>query len=88
MYDFDTKHNQEGRSITAEFEDFVLVAVYVPNAGEGLKRHSYRIDEWNVDFHAYLKKLEEFTGKPVILTGDLNVAHQPLDIYSEAGKDK
>jgi len=50
-----------------------LVAVYVPNSGEGLKRLDYRTKEWDKDFERYLKELD--TKKPVILTGDLNVAH-------------
>ena len=80
-FDFGSKHIDEGRSITMEFKQFVLVATYVPNAGEGLKRLDYRIDEWDADFHAYLKQLESDTGKPVILAGDLNVAHTEIDIY-------
>ena len=64
-------HDQEGRSITMEFNDFYLVAVYVPNAGEGLKRLDYRIGEWDKAFWSHLEGLP----KPVILTGDLNVAH-------------
>ena len=71
-----------------EFKRFILVAAYVPNAGEGLKRLSYRIDEWDADFHAYLEHLEEQTGKPVVLTGDLNVAHNAIDIYDSKGKTK
>ena len=54
MFDFGSKHVKEGRSITAEYEKFVLVVTYVPNSGEGLKRLSYRIDEWDKDFHEYL----------------------------------
>lgn len=74
-YDFGSVHVSEGRSITAEFEKFILVATYVPNAGEGLKRLSYRVDEWDRDFHKYLRSLEKEHRKPVVLTGDLNVAH-------------
>jgi len=66
----------------------VLVVTYVPNAGERLKRLDYRINEWDNDFHDYLRDLENFMEKPVILTGDLNVAHQPIDIYDETNKDK
>ena len=72
--------------LTAEFEKFYLVAVYVPNAGDKLKRHVYRTTKWDVDFQAYLKQLE--LTKPVILAGDLNVAHQEIDIYDPAGKHK
>jgi exonuclease III len=52
-----------------------VVAVYVPNAGENLKRVKYRVDEWDKDFFAYLHKLEIDKKKPVIIAGDLNVAH-------------
>jgi exodeoxyribonuclease III len=67
-----------------EFDKFFVVAVYVPNAGEGLKRLTYRIDEWDKDFQAHLLSL----GKPVILAGDLNVAHNEIDIYDTKGKEK
>ena len=87
-YDFGSVHVTEGRSITAEFDRFLLVAAYVPNAGQGLKRLSYRIDEWDAEFHAYLRSLEAQHQKPVILAGDLNVAHQEIDIYSTVGKEK
>lgn len=50
-FNFGKKHVDEGRSITMEFNNFILVSTYVPNAGEGLKRLDYRIDEWDVDFH-------------------------------------
>lgn len=71
------EHDQEGRVITAEFPDFHLVNVYVPNSGEGLKRLDYR-EKWDKDFHQYIVGLNH--KKPVILCGDLNVAHQPIDI--------
>lgn len=67
-----------------EFEKFYLVAAYVPNAGEGLKRLNYRIDQWDKDFQDYLISLP----KPTILTGDLNVAHNEIDIYDPKGKEK
>ena len=57
-----------------EFKEFILVACYTVNAGEGLKRVDYRVNEWDVDFFNYIQKLEE-KGKPVILSGDLNCAH-------------
>ena len=60
----------------------------MPNAGEGLKRLDYRIKEWDLEFHKYLRSLEKERGKPVILTGDLNVAHKAIDIYDSTGKDK
>jgi exodeoxyribonuclease-3 len=71
------EHDQEGRVIAAEYEDYFLVTVYVPNAGEGLKRLDYRA-KWDEDFLQYLVGLNE--KKPVIICGDLNVAHQPIDI--------
>lgn len=71
------QHDQEGRVITCEFEDFYFVTVYTPNAQEGLKRLSYRM-VWEDDFRAYLKGLEKT--KPVIVTGDMNVAHREIDL--------
>ncbi len=71
------EHDQEGRVLSCEFEKFVLVNVYVPNAGSGLKRLDYR-SEWDKDFAAYLKKLRK--KKPIIVTGDFNVAHEPIDL--------
>lgn len=71
------EHDQEGRVMTAEYPEFYLVTVYVPNAGEGLKRLDYR-EKWDTDFRNYLVNLQ--TKKPVIICGDFNVAHQPIDI--------
>ena len=71
------EHDQEGRVMTAEFDNFYLVTVYVPNSGEGLKRLEYR-ERWDDDFRKYVVSLQE--KKPVIICGDLNVAHQPIDI--------
>ena len=71
------EHDHEGRVITAEYPEFYFVTVYVPNAQQELKRLDYRM-QWEVDFLAYLKKLEE--KKPVIYAGDLNVAHQEIDL--------
>lgn len=71
------EHDHEGRIITAEFEDFYVVTVYVPNSKRELERLSYRM-EWEAAFLAYLKKLEE--KKPVIFCGDLNVAHKEIDL--------
>jgi len=70
-------HNTEGRVITLEFETFYMVTVYTPNAKSELARIDYRV-EWEIDFRAYLKNLDK--DKPVILCGDLNVAHQPIDL--------
>lgn len=71
------KHDTEGRVITAEFEKFYVVTCYTPNAQDGLKRLDYRM-EWEDDFRDYLKWLEK--NKPVILCGDLNVAHNEIDL--------
>ncbi len=70
-------HDREGRVLTAEFADFYLVNVYVPNSQRELTRLSYR-QRWDRDFLRYLKKLER--RKPVIFCGDLNVAHTELDL--------
>lgn len=72
------KHDKEGRVITAEYNPFFLVSVYVPNAKEDLSRLPYRANEWDVEFLAYLKNLEK--KKPVIFAGDLNVAHREIDL--------
>lgn len=70
-------HDQEGRVITAEFDQFFLVTVYTPNSGAGMKRLDYRA-EWDVAFKEHLEALDE--KKPVIICGDLNVAHSEIDI--------
>jgi exodeoxyribonuclease-3 len=70
-------HDNEGRVLTAEFPDFLLVDVYVPNSKRDLSRLPYR-QEWDRDFLRYLKKLER--KKPVIFCGDLNVAHTEIDL--------
>ena len=72
-----SEHDHEGRVITLEYEKFYFVTVYTPNSQDGLKRLDYRM-EWEKAFLAYLKKLEE--KKPVIFCGDLNVAHQEIDL--------
>ena len=71
------EHDHEGRVITAEFEDFYFITVYVPNSQNELARLDYRM-QWEEDFLAYIKKLEET--KPVIYCGDLNVAHNEIDL--------
>jgi len=70
-------HDHEGRIVTAEFETFYFVCVYVPNAQDELKRLEYRM-QWEDDFRQYLQRLEQC--KPVIVCGDLNVAHQEIDL--------
>ena len=71
------EHNTEGRAITAEFEDFYVVTVYVPNSQRELARLSYRL-LWEEAFLTYIKSLEQ--NKPVIFCGDLNVAHKEIDL--------
>ncbi|GJY36481.1 DNA-(apurinic or apyrimidinic site) lyase, chloroplastic isoform X3 [Tanacetum coccineum] len=79
-------HDSEGRLVTTEFESFYLICGYVPNSGDGLKRLSYRITEWDTSLSNYIKELEK--SKPVILTGDLNCAHEEIDIYNPAGNKR
>ena len=71
------EHNNEGRVITLEFEDFYFITVYTPNSQSELKRLDYRM-KWEDDFREYLKKLDNV--KPVIVCGDLNVAHKEIDL--------
>lgn len=71
------EHDKEGRVITLEFEDFYFVTVYTPNSQNELKRLDYRM-KWEDDFRAYLLKLD--SKKPVIMCGDLNVAHTEIDL--------
>ena len=71
------EHDHEGRVITLEMEDFYLVTVYTPNSQDGLRRLEYRM-KWEDDFQAYLHKLDE--KKPIIVCGDMNVAHQEIDL--------
>lgn len=71
------EHDQEGRVITLEFEDYYFITVYTPNSQNELARLPYRM-KWEKDFLAYMKKLEE--SKPVIFCGDLNVAHTEIDL--------
>lgn len=71
------EHDTEGRVITAEYDEFYLVTVYTPNSKEGLARLPYRM-EWEDDFRGYLKELEKT--KPVVVCGDLNVAHEEIDL--------
>lgn len=78
-------HDHEGRIITAEYEDFYLVTAYVPNSQDGLRRLDYR-QQWDKDLRAYLKELE--TRKPVVLCGDLNVAHREIDLKNPKSNRK
>lgn len=70
-------HDTEGRVLMAEYEEFQLINVYVPNSGSGLKRLDYR-GTWDKAFKSFIKKAQAH--KPVVLTGDLNVAHQAIDL--------
>lgn len=78
----DNKYDDEGRAITAEYEDFYFVVLYVPNSGEELKRLDYRI-QFESDLREYLKTL--MCKKHVIVTGDLNVAHNNIDLKNPSG---
>jgi exodeoxyribonuclease III len=78
-------HDHEGRVITLEYQDYYLVSVYVPNAGDSLKRLDYRVYSWDKCFFSYLHRLKK--KKDVIIAGDFNVAHQNIDVYDYEGKD-
>ena len=71
------EHDHEGRIIALEYDKFYIVTVYTPNSQDGLRRLEYRM-KWEEDFQAFLHKLDE--NKPVIVCGDMNVAHQEIDI--------
>lgn len=75
------EHDHEGRVITMEFDDFYLVCVYVPNSQDELKRLTYRM-KWEDDFRSYVRGLAEKKG--VVICGDLNVAHNDIDIKNPA----
>ena len=79
------EHDQEGRVITMAFESFILVTCYTPNSKRGLERLDYR-QVWEDAFLAYLKKLEE--DKPIVVCGDLNVAHNDIDLANPASNHK
>ncbi|KAH9313898.1 hypothetical protein KI387_022525, partial [Taxus chinensis] len=76
-------HDSEGRLITIELDKFYLVAGYVPNSGQKLERLAYRVQKWDPALSSYIKDLEQ--KKPVVLTGDLNCAHEEIDIYNPDG---
>ncbi|BBA78398.1 MULTISPECIES: exodeoxyribonuclease III [Bacillus] len=78
-------HDQEGRVITLEFENVFVVNCYTPNAKRGLERIEYRL-QWEADFKDYLQKLDR--KKPVILCGDLNVAHREIDLKNPKANRK
>ncbi|CAH8265603.1 unnamed protein product [Arabidopsis lyrata] len=76
----------KGLIVTAEFDSFYLINTYVPNSGDGLKRLSYRIEEWDRTLSNHIKELEK--SKPVVLTGDLNCAHEEIDVFNPAGNKR
>ena len=80
------KHDQEGRVICFELDNYYLVTVYTPNSKRDLSRLNYRHKEWDVDFLKYLQKLE--SKKPVIFCGDLNVAHKEIDLKNPKSNKK
>ncbi|OOM79867.1 exodeoxyribonuclease III [Clostridium sp. BL-8] len=80
-----SEHDTEGRVITLEFKEFYLVNVYTPNSKQGLERLDYRM-VWEDVFRKYLKELEE--KKPVIICGDLNVAHEDIDLKNPKANRK
>lgn len=79
------EHDKEGRVITLEFDDFYLITVYTPNAQEKLARLDYRM-EWEDEFRGYIKRLDE--KKSVIVCGDLNVAHNEIDLKNPSSNRK
>jgi len=80
------KHDQEGRVICFELDNYYLVTVYTPNSKRDLSRLNYRHKEWDIDFLKYLQKLE--SKKPVIFCGDLNVAHKEIDLKNPKSNKK
>ena len=79
--------DDEGRIITAEYEKFILVNSYFPNSQHELKRLDYKL-RFNEEFLKFVKKLEKDTGKPVVLTGDFNVAHKEIDLTNPKSNEK
>lgn len=70
--------DEEGRLICLEFDEYYVLNLYVPNSGQGLKRLKYRVEEWDVKLREYVHKL--MSKKPVVIMGDMNVAHQAIDL--------
>lgn len=86
------RHDKEGRVITAEYSDFYLVCVYVPNSQDELARLDYRMD-WEDEFRKYVKGLEKTgpagrEGKPVVICGDMNVAHKEIDLKNPSSNHR
>ena len=80
------KHDNEGRVITLEYENFYLITVYTPNSKRELSRLDYRENEWDIDFLGYVKRLEKLN--PVIFCGDLNVAHKEIDLKNPKSNER
>jgi len=80
------KYDHEGRVITVEYKDYFIVHVYTPNSGQNLQRLDYRVKEWDKHFRNFLKRLNR--KKPIIVCGDLNVAHQEIDIANPSGNKR
>jgi len=82
----ENKLDQEGRVITLEFDNYFLINVYTPNSGMALKRLKYRITEWDIAFRKYIFNLNKI--KNIMITGDLNVAYQDIDIHNPKNNKK
>ena len=83
------EHDQEGRVITIYFDHVIVLHVYTPNSGQQLQRLDYRTKDWDKDFRNYIKKIQKkYKNIPVIVTGDLNVAHKPIDVFNYKNKSK
>lgn len=80
------KHDAEGRIVVVDYPLFSLCNVYVPNSGQKLERLSYRTDEWDRDFLAFMQQIQAERGVPVIWLGDLNVAHTNLEVWNDGAK--
>jgi exodeoxyribonuclease-3 len=80
------KHDAEGRMVVVDFPSFSFCNVYVPNSGQKLERLSYRTDEWDKDFLAFLQTKQKERGVPVMWLGDLNVAHTNLEVWNDGAK--
>ena len=77
--------DREGRCLTLEFENLIVISVYVPNSKMRLKRLDYRVFKWETQFRAFLASLKlRFKGKPILVLGDLNVAAEPIDLFDPA----
>jgi len=75
---YDKEYDDEGRVITIEFKKYFLIHIYTPNSGQALQRLKFRVNEWEIVFKNYLCKLQQL--KPIIVCGDLNVAHNEIDL--------